>query len=76
MNRVVTIVWLFLITLTTASWLLAERHVTAAALIGLAVVKFALVAWWFMELRRAHKLWTLALGGLLGMIAAGVLLLA
>ena len=27
MNRALTFIWLFLITLTTASWLLAERHV-------------------------------------------------
>ncbi|HRH99126.1 MAG TPA: cytochrome C oxidase subunit IV family protein [Prosthecobacter sp.] len=65
MTRVVTLVWLFLITLTTASWLLAERHAAPALLLGLAAVKFTLVAGWFMELRHAHRLWPLALGGLL-----------
>ena len=76
MTRVVTLVWLFLITLTTASWLLAERHAAPALLLGLAAVKFTLVAGWFMELRHAHRLWSLALGGLLLIIVTGVVWLA
>jgi hypothetical protein len=67
----------FLITLTTASWLLAERHARPPALLlGLAAVKFTLVAGWFMELRRTHRFWQVALGGLLMIIITGVVWLA
>ena len=76
MNRALTLIWLFLITLTTASWLLAERHVVPSLLLGLAAVKFTLVACWFMWLRHAHRLWPRALGGLLMIIITGVLWLA
>ncbi|MBE2286062.1 MAG: cytochrome C oxidase subunit IV family protein [Verrucomicrobiaceae bacterium] len=76
MNRALTFIWLFLITLTTASWLLAERHVLPSLLLGLAAVKFTLVAGWFMELRRTHRFWQVALGGLLMIIITGVVWLA
>jgi len=74
MNRVVTRIWLFLITLTTASWLLAERHAAPSLLLGLAAVKFTLVAGWFMELRHAHRLWWFLIGGLLAVILGGAAL--
>ena len=76
MNRALTLIWLFLITLTTASWLLAERHAAPSLLLGLAALKFTLVAGWFMELRHAQRLWSLALGGLLMIIISGVVWLA
>ena len=76
MTRVVTLVWLFLITLTTSVLLFAERHAAPALLLGVAAVKFTLVAGWFMELRHAHRLWSLTLGGLLLIIITGLVWMA
>ncbi len=76
MNRAVTIVWIFLIALTTASWLLAGGHVGARMLFALAAVKFALVAWWFMDMRAARAIWSLAVGGVLVLCVSVFLLLA
>ena len=75
MNRANTIVWTLLMILTVANYAMGERHVTAWMILALAGVKFALVAWQFMELRRAMALWSVMLGGLLVVILAVAMLL-
>ena len=45
-------------------------------LFALAAVKFALVAWWFMDLRAARAIWSLAVGGVLVLCVSVFLLLA
>lgn len=76
-------IWLGLLAGTALSWWLGERgllHATggrawAVALFAVAVVKGLGVAWHFMELHHAPRLWQrLVLGWLLGVSAAIVVL--
>ena len=76
MNRPHTIVWIVLVLLTLCSFWLGERHAAAWLILMAAGVKFALVAWSFMELSKAARLWSIALFGLLGLILAAGFLLA
>ena len=57
--------WAVLILLTTASYLFSERNGGATVLVMLllfTVVKIGLVAFQFMELKKAHAAWILMLG--------------
>ncbi len=72
-HRHLTIPWLFLIVLTTIGYLAgAAEHAPGKVsdLVPLltAAAKFALVAWFFMDLRAVSRLWTLGVAGLLGLI--------
>jgi hypothetical protein len=75
-NRPATIVWVVLVLLTLCSYSLGERHAAAWLILGAAGAKFVLVAWSFMELNKAARMWSIALFGLLGVILAAGLLLA
>lgn len=72
MNHLAT--YLALLVLTTASILLAERFpqldTLTLAVMGLAIAKFLLVAFRFMEMRRGHLVWKV------GLIGFGTLFLA
>lgn len=70
MSRANTLVWIALLIMTIVNYAMGEKHVTAWMILGVAGVKFALVAWQFMELRRVHRLWSVMLGGLLVLILA------
>ena len=52
MNRANTITWIILMIMTVVNFAMGERHVAAWMILAIAGVKFSLVAWQFMELRR------------------------
>jgi hypothetical protein len=57
--------WVLLILLTTASYLFSERNGAITVLVMLllfTVVKIGLVAFQFMELKKAHVAWIMMLG--------------
>lgn len=68
MNRSLTIVWLLLMLLTSASYAFGGRDDAVWLLLVVAGVKFSLVAWHFMELRCAARRWSLILAALLMII--------
>ncbi len=72
-----TVTWLVLLALTLGSFLLAERGGGSVVwmIVGLAGLKFALVAWKFMELNKAAVIWDIALLGLLVFVLSMTLLL-
>jgi len=74
-NRANTIVWLTLLIMTVASFAMGGHRTAAWMILALAGVKFALVAWQFMELRKAMALWSVMLGGLLVVILAVAMIL-
>ncbi len=80
MTRANTLIWMVLILLTGVGFLLSERWQVGNAkvelIMALAGLKFALVAWWFMELRGAPRFWSLGLFGLLGVILGMTIFLA
>lgn len=57
-------VFILLLVLTGASALGASTHQTAWMLLGLGFAKLLLVAFRFMELRKAHVVWKLLVAGL------------
>lgn len=66
-----TVVWIVLMMLTYAGFALS--HVNGAGkatafILAAAGLKFALVGWQFMDLRKSLMLWSAALFGLLGVI--------
>jgi hypothetical protein len=71
---------MILILLTGAGFLLSGGSEPGIAKVGLimalAGLKFGLVAWWFMELREATRLWSLGLLGLLVAILGMTVFLA
>lgn len=72
-HRHLTIPWLFLIVLTTIGFLAGAADRSPRTLSNLvplltAAAKFAIVAWFFMELRGVSRLWTFGIAGLLGLI--------
>jgi hypothetical protein len=75
MNHANTIVWIALLIMTIVNYAMGEKHVAASLILGVAGLKFALVAWQFMELRRVHRLWSVMLGGLLVLILAVAMVL-
>lgn len=70
MNRANTLVWITLLIMTIVNYAMGEKHAAAHMILAVAGVKFALVAWQFMELRRVRKLWSVMLGALLVLILA------
>lgn len=73
-----TLTWLILLALTLGSFLLAERGGGSSVvwiIVALAGLKFALVAWKFMELNKAAVIWDVALLGLLVLVLSMTLLL-
>ena len=74
MKKDLSWVWLILILFTVLVFFLGEwwrAGVDAKAVIMvIAGVKFTLVAWWFMELRSASRVWAVGLFALLVAILA------
>lgn len=68
MTRANTLIWAALMLLTALSYSLGEKVSASGFILLLAGVKFTLVAWQFMELRKAHPLWQMALAALLMLI--------
>lgn len=76
MTRANTFIWATLMLLTGLSFVLGERVTANRLILLLAGVKFALVAWQFMELRHAALRWSAGLAGLLVLILGLAVLLA
>ncbi len=72
MNRSNLTTWIVLVALTVVGFALGGRGALPVAILAIAALKFALVAWQFMELRKAAAVWSVALAG----FAGGVLLIA
>ena len=68
MTRANTIIWAALMLLTGLSFVLGERVTASRLILLVAGVKFALVAWQFMDLRHAALRWSAGLAGLLFLI--------
>jgi hypothetical protein len=65
MNNKNILTWAALMILTTMSYLFSERNggsTVLAIILLFTFVKIALVAWQYMELKKAHKAWMLILG--------------
>lgn len=75
MKQANTIIWISLLLLTCLSFSLGENRTFARVILAVAGIKFALVAWQFMDLRKAAFIWSVALLGLLGIILGMALLL-
>ncbi len=73
-TKTITIVWFLLMTLTVASFYLSENQFSgfslAVVLMAITVAKFMSVSLWFMELKQAHPVWSLALVMLLTVFSA------
>ena len=71
----INIIWGLLMVLTFATAFVSGSDINYAALliIGIAVLKFVLVSFEFMELKKAHRLWKYLVLGFLGIFAALVL---
>lgn len=76
MNRSLTIVWLVLMLLTSASYAFGGRNDAVWLLLVVAGLKFSLVAWHFMELRHAARRWSFIVAALLLLILGTSWLLA
>lgn len=78
MTRPNTLTWIILLLLTFTSFMLAEqsRSKPVTLIVALAGIKFAIVAWRFMELKKAALIWSAAVLGLLGIILGMTLLLS
>lgn len=66
-----TVVWIVLLILTYAGFAISHAGGTgkmAAFVLAAAGLKFALVGWQFMDLRKSMMVWSAALFGLLGVI--------
>lgn len=61
MKKTLTIVWVLLVLLTAAMYVLAENllHIDLPSWVIMlfSVLKFLLVGWFFVELRHAHPFW-------------------
>ncbi len=61
MKKTLTIVWVLLVLLTAAMYILAEDllhiHLPSWVIMLFSVLKFLLVGWFFVELRHAHPFW-------------------
>ena len=68
MTRANTLIWATLMLLTGLSFALGERVTASRFILLVAGVKFALVAWQFMDLRHAALRWSAGLAGLLVLI--------
>ncbi len=75
MNMRSTTVWILLLLFTSVSFVMGEHHMTAAAILALAALKFVLVAREFMELRHAAALWSVGLFSLLALIVLSLTLM-
>ncbi|MCW8981959.1 MULTISPECIES: cytochrome C oxidase subunit IV family protein [Altibacter] len=77
MEKTLNITWLLLLFLTITSLIFSnpELQQTASILMGLAILKIIGVAFYFMELRRAHLFWKLLLIFFLLLLCAVLLLL-
>lgn len=64
-----------LLTFITAFVSGSEINYAALLIIGIAVLKFILVAFEFMELKKAHVLWKYLLLGFLGIFSSIVVLI-
>ena len=64
-----------LLTFITAFVSGSEINYAALLIIGIAVLKFILVAFEFMELKKAHVLWKYLLLGFLGVFSSIVVLI-
>ena len=76
MTRANTIIWAVLMLLTGLSFVLGERVTASRLILLVAGVKFALVAWQFMDLRHAALRWSAGLAGLLVLILGLAVFLA
>lgn len=76
MTRANTIIWAALMLLTGLSFVLGERVTASRLILLVAGLKFALVAWQFMDLRHAALRWSAGLAGLLVLILGLAVLLA
>jgi hypothetical protein len=73
-HRALYLTWAALVLLTLLGALSSRGGAGAALLCGFAVLKAALIALVFMELRRAHPAWSLMVGaGVLGVAVVGAL---
>jgi hypothetical protein len=68
MTRANTFIWAMLMLLTGLSFALGERVTATRLILLVAGVKFALVAWQFMDLRHAALRWSAGLAALLALI--------
>ena len=68
MTRANPIIWAALMLLTGLSFVLGERVTASRLILLVAGVKFALVAWQFMDLRHAALRWSAGLAALLALI--------
>lgn len=67
--------WIVLLVLTVLAFLLGERGTAGAAVLAVAAGKFGLVAWQFMDLRHAARVWSALMLVLLGLTLAAVVAL-
>lgn len=70
MRNQITITYLILLVLTTLTAIIASNKVLIVAVILTAIVKFWLVAFQFMELKKAHTFWKFSIllfGTLMGL---------
>jgi heme/copper-type cytochrome/quinol oxidase subunit 4 len=77
MNRICTLAWLLLIGLTVITYLLADGWsgggtTRISIILAMAGIKFSVVAWIFMELRLAPRIWASALLVVLATILCAV----
>ena len=68
MTRANTFIWIALMLLTGLSFALGDQNTASRVILLLAGVKFALVAWQFMDLRHAALRWSAGLAVLLVII--------
>lgn len=61
-----TFVWMALLGLTVFSFSISN-HAFGSLILATAGLKAAMVAWSFMELRRAHQVWKLGVGALIAL---------
>lgn len=75
MMKQITIIWglLMVLTFSTAFVSGSTFNYAAMLIIGIAVLKFVLVSFEFMELKKAHVLWKYLVLGFLGMFSALIL---
>ena len=71
-----TVVWIILMLLTVVSVRLSDSSAAVALILAVAGLKFALVGWQFMDLRKSPAVWSAALFAVLGLTLGMVFLLA
>ena len=77
MNKLTIITWVSLVLLTIVSALFSnlENNLGAILIIGLATLKFLVVGFQFMELKKAHTFWKVLLLFFIIIYAALVLII-